>query len=656
MAIKALSFTVYEMRHFNDTWYPQSTMSELFQAPLPPSWRLTYPSFFHFSACSKPDEGLADSYYIHLFVTACSFGLQNFCWSFQVRDILSCHRDQRPNPSTLKSGLCQYPLLTMLSPGYPIADLAATVLSYLQSVLFTSRKADQIIAICVVFSLLFAAKAVYNILIYHKISPLRHLPTPVQTPLWRRLLKEPTPWLFEKWMKEVPNDGLIRYFGILNRERLLLTTSSAARDVLVTNPYHFHKQRAQKIHLEPVLGRDLVCVEGDVHKFHRKHMSPAFATKAIRACQPVFWQKTQEVVGLFSSKINRLGVTAHKATEPDQASGVVEVHEPLSRAALDIIGIAGCGFDLGHQTKDEDQNKVVGNYRKAFGVSTSNRLRCLMAHFFPAWVVNSIPIQRNRDVALVRSVATMLASNILAAKRRCSRLSNQGPDLLDKIMGSGAFSDEELIDQVKTLMAAGHDTTSSTVASAAAILSQPRFKHIQDKVRAEIRASLPSISSPSLASSTEIENLPYLNAVRNELFRLYAPLSWFFRRSVVDTTICNHRVPKGTDIILCPWAMHRSSELWGPDAEEFDPNRWLNDPSGRGGARDPYCLLTFGAGPRVCIAERFARIEISTLLAGIFGRFRVEKVAGEPEPRLSHQLTLTRIGGVKVRMTPLEGW
>ena len=544
----------------------------------------------------------------------------------------------------------------MLSQEHWIPKATAAFSSYCQFDLASTFNADQRTAIWGVCSLLLAAVALYNILIYNKISPLRHLPSPIQKPLWRRLFKEPTPWLFEKWTKEVPNDGLIRYFGILNRERLLLTTSDGARDVLVTNPYHFHKQRAQKIHLEPVAGQGLVQVEGNVHKSHRKHMSPAFATKAIRACQPVIWQKTQQVVDVFSNQMQRQDSAESTTANPDQISGIVEVHEPVSRAALDIIGVAGCGYDFDSLTKNEDRNKMVRDYRKAFGVSTSNRLRCLLAHLFPAWVVDNIPIRRNRDLAVVKRVVTMLARSILHSKRNCSSSSNRGPDFLDKIIQSEAFTEQNLIDQVKTLLAAGHDTTSSTLASGAAILSHPKFQHVQDKMRAEIRTSLPSMSSSTLASSTEIESLPYLNAVRNELFRLYAPFSWYFRRSAVDTTICNHRVPKGTDIILCPWAMHRSTELWGPDAEEFNPDRWLNDSTGRGGARDPYCLLTFGAGPRVCIAERFARVEVSTLMAGIFGTFRVEKVAEEPEPRLSHQLTLTRIGGVRVRMTSLEGW
>ena len=297
----------------------------------------------------------------------------------------------------------------------------------------------------------------------------------------------------------------------------------------------------------------------------------------------------------------------------------------------------------------------VRDYRKAFGVSTSNRLRCLLAHVFPAWIVDNVPIQRNRVIALVSRLVQNLARDIIRSKRQRTEKSAT-PDFLDKAMRSGGFTDEVLVEQVKTLMAAGHDTTSSTLASAVAMLSQPRYRHIQEKLREEIRENLPSLSRSTLAPSTGIEKMPYLNAVRDEVLRLFAPFSWFFRRSVVDTTICGHPVPKGTDIILCPWGMHRSTEHWGPDAESFNPDRWLKDPSGRGGAKDAYCFFTFGAGPRVCIAERFARNEISTLMAGVFGRFNIDQVEGIPEAPLSHQLTLTRMGGVRVRMTSLEGW
>lgn len=317
-------------------------------------------------------------------------------------------------------------------------------------------------------------------------------------------------------MREVPNDGLIRYFGIFNQERLLLTTSDGVRDVLVTNPYHFHKQRAQKILLEPVLGRGLVFVEGKTHTFHRKQMSPAFATKCIREFQPIFWKKTLEVVDTFRRQMKASSQVAQRVVEEGQLSGAIEVHEPVSRAALDIIGLAGCSFEFNSLGGEESRMQLVRDYRKAFGVSPSNRIRCLLAHILPAWVVDNVPIQRNRDIALVKRLIRQLARNIIGAKRQCD-VKSPRQDILDKAMQGGGSHDDVLVEQVKTLFAAGHDTTSSTLASAAAILSQPKFHHIQERLRAEIRTKLPSPTSPNMASATEVENLPYLNAVNNEI-------------------------------------------------------------------------------------------------------------------------------------------
>lgn len=534
----------------------------------------------------------------------------------------------------------------MLSQEQPFTFSPSGDISYLLPPSVDIRQLAR--GLCKILPFLVAA----SILIYRTTGPLSSLPAPKQPPFWRRLLKEPTPWLFEKWMKEIPNDGIIRYYGIFNQERLLMTSSTAVRDVLVTNPYHFHKQRAQKLHLEPVSGKGLVLVEGETHRHHRKQMNPAFAIKNVRDCQKIFWKKTLEIVNSFQHQINPHSYTA--GADKGATSGVVEVHDPVSRAVLDVIGLAGFSLDFESLSEDGSHRQMVQEYRKAFGVSSSNRIRCLLAYVLPAWIVNLIPIERNKILASVTKMLEGLTYEILNAKR--SNIKGSSPDIFDKIMERGGLPDEVLADQIKTLLAGGHDTTSSTIASVAAVLSQPRYHHVQDKMRAEIREKLPSLSSPMLASATDIEALPYVNAVRNEILRLYPPFSWYFRKSVVDTTICGHRVPKTTNITLCPWGLHRSTELWGPDAEEFNPDRWLKDPSGRGGAKDAYSFNTFSAGPRVCIAERFARNEISTLMAGIFGRFRVEKAEGIKEAPLSHQLVLTRIGGVHVRMTPLEGW
>jgi len=83
---------------------------------------------------------------------------------------------------------------------------------------------------------------VYNVVLYPiYLSPLRHLPSPKQAPFWRRLAKEPGPRILCKWVNEIPNDGLIRYFGIFNCERVLVTRPQGCREVLQTQAYNYIK-------------------------------------------------------------------------------------------------------------------------------------------------------------------------------------------------------------------------------------------------------------------------------------------------------------------------------------------------------------------------------------------------------------------------------
>ena len=518
----------------------------------------------------------------------------------------------------------------------------------------------------VISSFFFFIWSGYNVWVYPTFfSSLRSLPSPPQKALWRRFFKEPTPWLFEKWQEEVPNDGIIRYFGIFNQERLLLTTPRAVRDVLKLKTYDFEKQKGQKTHLTPVLGRGLVLAEGQAHRLQRKQMSSGFQSSSIRALQPLFWEKTKDSLDHLAYDIRVSSLKDNPGIDC-RPSAIVEVQEPVSRTALDIIGVAACSFDFQSLKNPQKHGQLLREYRKVFGVSFSNKIRCVLALVLPSWLVDRVPIKRNREIHHAVRLIERLARKIIFNKRipletkpmpsSIVKASNAG-DIIDKLKESAAVSDNAVLHQLKTLLAAGHDTTSSTLASAAAVLSQPRYRTIQARLRQEIhnRVGIPA-KEVAVSSLSDLENMPYLNAVQNEIWRLYPPFSWFYRRSVVSTSICGFYVPADTNITLCPWALHRSKQIWGPNADQFNPNRWLDDPTGKGGAQDSYSFLTFGAGPRVCIAEQFARKETATILAGIFGSFEIEAVPGLRPSPLSHQLTLTHMGGVRVRMSQLDSW
>ena len=190
-----------------------------------------------------------------------------------------------------------------------------------------------------------------------------------------------------------------------------------------------------------------------------------------------------------------------------------------------------------------------------------------------------------------------------------------------------------IVEQMRTFLVAGHDTTAA--AFTWAIYLMCKHPETQSRLRDEITAAIggpTTITDPeSTSNAPDISTLPYLSAFTAEVLRLYPPVPVTSRIASVSTTICGHPIPKGTYIILCPWAVNVLPSLWGPDAAEFKPERWLaargttrsSDvavavgpaPSSDAAERSNFSFLTFLHGPRSCIGERFAREEFKVLLA-----------------------------------------
>lgn len=243
-------------------------------------------------------------------------------------------------------------------------------------------------------------------------------------------------------------------------------------------------------------------------------------------------------------------------------------------------------------------------------------------------------------------------------------------DIISVAMETGAFTIEDLVNQSKTLLGAGHETSATAVTWGIYLLSLPCYSHIQSRLRAEIRAHLPPPDSGEPITSDMLDNLPYLNAVSKEIMRVHAPVPMVARQANEDTDICGVRIPKGTDVRVHVWAVNKSKKLWGEDARVFRPERWLEDV--HGGA-ESLSYLTFGYGPRSCIGRGkyyfwivsnlanggtgFAQGENKALLAALIGSFDFKPAAGQPRDlEIVFAVTAKIMGGLKVEATVVEGW
>ena len=149
--------------------------------------------------------------------------------------------------------------------------------------------------------------------------------------------------------------------------------------------------------------------------------------------------------------------------------------------------------------------------------------------------------------------------------------------------------------------------------------------------------------------------MPFLTAVSDETLRLYAPVPSTSRYSVVPTTIGNTPIPKGTTAHIPPWAINRSRALWGADAAEFNPDRWLEGPNAaNGGVESPHAFLTFLHGPRSCIGQSFARLEMKCLLAALLTTFRFDVAEPGQKVEIDGFITIKPAGGLRLKVYDLK--
>jgi cytochrome P450 len=375
---------------------------------------------------------------------------------------------------------------------------------------------------------------------------------------------------------------------------------------------------------------------------------PAFSYRHIKDLYPTFWSKSREVTEAMTAVINT-------KSEGDEDSSVVEIGSWASRVTLDIIGVAGMGHDF---NAIKDPNSELNQcYRAIFQATTAARILQFLGFLIPMNILTLLPLKRNRDVnnarTLIRKVCLKL---IVDKKEKMEKGAATDKDILSVAIESGGFSDDDLVNQLMTFLAAGHETTASAMMWACYLLCT--HPEIQKKLRDDIRANLPSIGDENFtATAADVDKCAYLHAVCNEVLRFFPSVPMTIRIAAHDTTILDHPIPKNTTIIISPWAINVNKELWGPDADEFNPDRWMGQGvANTGGADSNYSFLTFLHGPRSCIGQAFAKAEFACLVAAWVGRFEMEFADKDYELKIGGGITSKPKGGLKVRLSAVEGW
>lgn len=431
--------------------------------------------------------------------------------------------------------------------------------------------------------------------------------------------------------------------------------------------YEFIKPPQFRMDLGLLLGIGVLLAEGDEHKRQRRALMPAFSYRHIKDLVPVFWSKGREVTVKMTAVVqsestgSNGAVTSNGSSEKPAAKndGVLELSNWASRVTLDIIGTAGLGHDF-HAIGDPS-SELNECYRRVFQPDRSRARRWiqLLAQVVPMWILFRMPFKRNKEVREARALIRRVCHELIEEKKaKIATGKSTDVDILSVALSSGGFSDENLVDQLMTFLAAGHETTASAMVWASYLLCLN--SSIQSKLHSEIRSKLPSISDVNAKVTAEdIDKVSYLHAVCHETLRYIPSVPLTMRVAAHDSTILGNPIPAKTMIIVAPWAVNRSPELWGPDAGEFKPERWLNEDgsfNGSGGAPSNYSFLSFLHGPRSCIGQRFALEEFACLLAAWVGRFEMEFADPNFKLDIVGGVTAKPRGGLKVKARVVEGW
>jgi len=417
--------------------------------------------------------------------------------------------------------------------------------------------------------------------------------------------------LYRAWMAEF-RTPFFRSF-LLNQPDLVKT-------VLKERPDDFPKSERIGEGLRPLLGQSVFLTNGAVWKRQRRIIDPAFEGGRLKDTFPAMWAAGEAAVARLERQVD------HAAGKP------IEVEEVTSHAAADVIFRTLFSIPIEHEVAAE----VFTRFRAYQRAQPILNLAAFVP--LPRWVPRFYPKGTRANARIIRNLIRRLTAERMAA----IGVGTAPDDLATKIMttrdpvtGEG-FGTEEMVDQVAIFFLAGHETSASALAWTLYLMAM--FPDWQDRLAEEAKNLAPEFAA--------VSRLRLSRDVFREALRLYPPVPMMVREASCPEQFRDREVPKGSQLVLSPWHLHRHERLWdNPDG--FDPTRWQTE-NGKQCQREAY--IPFSAGPRVCTGAGFAMVEGPLLLSMLLRRFRVERVEGcEPVP-VAH-LTVRAKDGIWLKIS-----
>lgn len=412
-----------------------------------------------------------------------------------------------------------------------------------------------------------------------------------------------------------------RQYGDVARMRFLYLTvfflynPNDIEYVLSTNAKNFIKARSLRSpFFQRLVGNGLLTSEGEFWRRQRRLAQPAFHRQRISSYGKVMVEYADRMISGW------------------RADEVRDIHRDMMKLTLEIVVKTLFNSDVASDT--DRVGNVLSEVVKPFASQATIK-----------WILdNRLPTAAHRRFNRAVREIDEIVFRIIAERR--ANQSDEG-DLLSMLLEAhdeddgSQMTDRQLRDEVMTIFLAGHETSALTLSWAWRLLAEDPLVEAKfhDELDRVLQGRLPTVSDYPLLKYTEM--------IAKESMRLYPPAFGLGREAIEDCEIGGYHVPAKSQVFMFQWATHRDERFFEAP-EEFQPERWSED---RESSLPKFAYFPFGGGPRACIGNYFAMIEIVLLLATIGQRHRLT-LTREESVGLYPAMSLRPSGPVLLRVTP----
>lgn len=402
---------------------------------------------------------------------------------------------------------------------------------------------------------------------------------------------------------------------------------------LKTNFANYGKGSFHHDILEGLLGDGIFAVDGERWKHQRKMSSYEFSTRNLRGFSS----------GVFKNNATKL---AHIVSQSVASNQIVEIQDLFMKSAMDSVFKVVLGVDLESMSGTNEGAQFSKAFDEASEMTTYRYVDL-------TWPIKKfLNVGSEAKLKKCMKIVDGFVYKVIESKIAQTKQASRG-DILSRFLEMNETDPKYLKDIILSFIIAGKDTTASTLSWFFYMMC--KHPHIQEKVVEEVRVSAKINEHSSIQEIAEsiteeaLDKMQFLHAALSETLRLYPAVPADGKMCFADDTFPDgFSVKKGNLVSYVPYSMGRMKSLWGEDAEDFRPERWIDD-NGVFKHESSFKFTAFQAGPRICLGKEFAYRQMKVFASVLLSAFSF-KLADECKPvNYRTILTLQIDGGLHLR-------